>query len=100
MKQTKARTDVPSPLANSQPEGLGSKSPNNIFVSLALDMSWRLAIVVLIPVIGGFKLDGKFHTSPLLTLVGFLVAICGMALVLWRTLLKANQIAMPKKEDK
>lgn len=47
-------------------------------------MSWQLAIVVLIPVIGGFKLDQHFNTSPLWTIVGFLIAIGGMVIVVKR----------------
>jgi F0F1-type ATP synthase assembly protein I len=63
---------------------------------MALDMSWRLAIVVLVPIIGGFKLDGVFNSSPVLTIVGFFVAMGGMALVMWYTLQKANQATEKK----
>lgn len=68
-----------------------SKSPTSVFVSMALDMTWRLAIVVLVPIIGGFELDKRLEMTPLLTIVGFLVAMVGMALVCWRTLQVANE---------
>ena len=71
-------------------------SHSSIFVGMALDMSWRLAIVVLVPVIGGFKLDQRLDTVPLLTITGFLLAMVGMALVLWRMLQQANQVPVPK----
>lgn len=65
-------------------------------MNMALDMSWRLAIVILIPVIGGFKLDELLHTAPILTIVGFLVAMGGMAFVLKRTLQEANSVTTNK----
>jgi hypothetical protein len=49
-------------------------------------MSWQLAIVVLVPIIGGFELDKSLDTLPALTIAGFFVAMVGMALVVWRQL--------------
>jgi F0F1-type ATP synthase assembly protein I len=97
MKQTKAPQAAPTP-----PQDLPKrvKSPSTIFVTLALDMTWRLAIVVLVPVIGGFKLDEKLETTPLLTIVGFLIAMTGMALVVWKMMQKANEATMTKKDKK
>jgi len=63
---------------------------------MALDMSWRLAVVVLVPIIGGFKLDEHFKTSPLWIIVGFLLAMAGFALVIWQTFEAANKIPVPK----
>ena len=65
---------------------------------MALDMSWRLAIVVVIPIVAGFKLDEKFSTAPLLTILGFLLAIGGTILVLRRTLQEAGNVTIPKQE--
>jgi len=73
-------------------------SPSSVFISMALDMSWRLAVVVLVPIIGGFKLDQKLDMSPLLTITGFLLAMAGMALVLWQMLQTISQLPVPKKE--
>ncbi len=55
------------------------------FVS-ALDMSWQLAIVVLVPVVGGFELDKKLGTTPALTMIGFVTAMVGMFVVLRKIL--------------
>lgn len=52
----------------------------------ALNMSWQLAVVVLVPIIGGFKLDQKLDTLPALTIAGFFIAMAGMGLVVWRQL--------------
>lgn len=72
-----------------------AKSPSGVFVGMALDMSWRLAVVVLVPIIGGFYLDKAFATSPLLTIVGFVLAMAGMALVMKQTVDAANEIPAP-----
>jgi F0F1-type ATP synthase assembly protein I len=76
------------------------RSHSSVFIGMALDMSWRLAIAVLVPIIGGFKLDEKLKTTPLLTIVGFLLAMGGMALVMWQTLQAANKIPAPKAQTK
>jgi F0F1-type ATP synthase assembly protein I len=57
-------------------------------------MTWQLAVVVLVPLIGGFKLDEKFHTSPLLTIIGFVLAMAGTAAVLWRMSQTVSQIPL------
>lgn len=54
------------------------------FFSAALSMSWQLAFVVLVPIIGGFELDKKLNMLPLLTVVGFILAMLGMGAVVWR----------------
>lgn len=86
MKQTKA--------------GDKTNNPSAIFVGMALDMSWRLAIVVLVPIIGGFELDQRLKTSPLLTITGFVLAIAGMAIVLWQMLQTVNQMPVPSAPNK
>lgn len=75
-------------------------SPTSVFVGMALDMSWRLAIVVLVPIVGGFKLDEAWDTTPVLTITGFVLAMLGMGLVMWYTLQKANNLPVTPKEKK
>ena len=62
-------------------------------------MSWRLAIAILVPIIGGFELDKWLTTSPVFTIIGFVVAMAGMGLVLWRALQMANRLPVPKLTD-
>jgi F0F1-type ATP synthase assembly protein I len=64
----------------------GGTNPRAEFLAATLSMSWQLAIVVLVPIIGGFELDRKLHTTPLLTIVGFVLAMVAMGLVVWRQL--------------
>jgi len=54
------------------------------FFSATLTMSWQLALIVLIPIVGGFELDRKFHTKPLLTVLGFVLALVGVSAIIWR----------------
>lgn len=75
-------------------------SHTSIFISMVLDMTWRLAIVVLVPIIGSFYLDKWLGTSPVFMVTGFVVAMVGMGLVMWRTMQAANSIEFPKKESK
>jgi len=56
------------------------------FFALAVNMSWQLAIIVLVPIVGGFKLDQYIKTTPLFTIVGFIIAMAGTALTLKRIL--------------
>lgn len=63
---------------------------------MALDMTWRLAIVVLVPIIGGFQLDKALDTSPVFFISGFVLAMTGMGLVMWRTVQAANRVPAPK----
>lgn len=80
MKQTKAAK------AAQVDQSKKSRGPKEEFIVAALNMSWQLAIVVLVPIIGGFELDQKLDTLPALTIAGFFVAMAGMALIVWRQL--------------
>jgi len=66
------------------------------FAVFALNMTWQLAIVVLLPVIGGVELDKKLHTSDTYTIVGLVVALIASGLVMWRTMQAANRLPVPK----
>ncbi|HEX5447942.1 MAG TPA: hypothetical protein VFW90_01950 [Candidatus Saccharimonadales bacterium] len=68
-----------------------SRSNGSIFILAFLDMSWRLAIVVLVPIIGGFELDKHLGTTPALVILGFLIAMLGVFVTLKRTLVDADR---------
>jgi len=61
-----------------------SMQAKNQFIVTTMNMSWQLAIVVLFPLLGGHYLDQKFSTGYLFFGLGFLLAILGMSLVVWR----------------
>lgn len=73
-------------------------SQTSVFISMALDMTWRLAVVVLVPIIGGFYLDQWLDTVPVFTIVGFFLAMGGIAIVFWQTLQTANSVEVPKSK--
>lgn len=91
-----ARSGVPSQPETPPP----TSNPSSAFVSMALDMSWRLAIVVLVPIIGGFQLDQHLHDTPLLTICGFLIAMAGTGIVMWQVLQTSNQVTNGPRSGK
>jgi F0F1-type ATP synthase assembly protein I len=100
MSKTAAHNSTPQSLG-----GTGSETNTDLsrqqtqFVSLALNMGWQLAVVVLVPVVGGVELDKVFNTSPALLLVGLAVALLASIGVMWRTMQAANRLPVPKLTD-
>jgi hypothetical protein len=89
MTKTTAPKKTPSPNGGEQqsvPAAVRVPNPKTEFFMAALNMSWQLAIVVLVPIIGGFELDQKLNSLPALTVVGFVIAMAGMGAVVWRQL--------------
>lgn len=71
-----------------------------LFISSALSMSWQMAVVVLVPVISGVKLDQHFKTGSLLTIVGLIVAVVGMFIVVYKAFKTANDTLKSKCFEK
>jgi len=70
----------------------------SIFLNMALNMTWQLAIVFLVPIVGGFELDKHLKTKPWLTITGVVVAMLGTLLILRQTLKQAAvRTSVPKK---
>ena len=70
----------------------GKQSVTSLFFSMGLDMSWRLALSVLIPIIGGVELDSHFKSGPIFLVVGFALAIALSIVTIRRTLKLANNL--------
>lgn len=75
-----------------------SENPGRVFIILALDMTWRLALAVLIPILAGVYLDKLMKSSAFL-FVGLAIALIGVTLVLWRSMKVANSLPVPKLTD-
>lgn len=91
MKQTKAPKLTPSPSAKEHSRAVANKAvASRTFVSMVLDMSWRLAIVVLLPIIIGSELDTRLKTGYVYLLIGFGVALILAVLVVMRSYQEAN----------
>lgn len=63
-----------------------------LFVATTLNMSWRLALMVIIPTVGGIHLDRRLGTTPSLTLAGFMLAIVGGCMVVWSAVKGINAL--------
>ncbi len=65
-----------------------------MFLRESLDMTWRLAMVVLIPIIAGYELDKLLKTLPLFTMIGLVIAMVSCYLVVMKSLkrLTSNNI--------
>ena len=81
-------------------------SITSLFFSMGLDMSWRLALSILIPIIGGVETDKHFNTAPAFLIVGFVLATVLAVVTIRRTLKLANNLpfaeitkGMKKVED-
>jgi protein-S-isoprenylcysteine O-methyltransferase Ste14 len=96
-KLTPSPTGVKKQFQKSQNTG-EDINPTREFLAASLNMSWKLAIVVMVPVVGGFKLDQKLGWAPTLTITGFVLAMAGTALVLWQVSQQASQIQVPPRK--
>lgn len=70
------------------------------FFGAVMDMSWQMALAVLVPVVGGFELDQKLNTVPALTIIGFILAMAGVALVIRRQLSTFGAISKGSRDTK
>ncbi len=66
------------------------------FLAAALTMSWQLAVVVLVPIIGGVELGKKLGATSAWTFAGLGLALIGSGLVMWQAMQAANRLPVPK----
>src|SRR4051812_33996134 len=95
-KPTLASTARP---AGDQPETQKDKSVSSTFNAAAIGMGWQLAIVVLLPIIGGYKLDQKTGSMPWLTLTGLVLAFVSSLIVIRKALKAMNNFNVDKPEE-
>jgi F0F1-type ATP synthase assembly protein I len=78
--------------------------PQQFLVGSVVSMGWQLAVIVLVPLIGGNILDKRAGTLPWFTLLGLFIAMAGMIVVVSRALKDVNSyvetISKDPKEDK
>jgi hypothetical protein len=99
MKQTKAPKSTPSPRKVKQSKEVDKgQNPTSVFISLALDMSWKLAVVVLLPIIAGSVLTNRYNTEWYL-LGGIAIALIMAVVVVYQSYGIANN-AETKKGSK
>lgn len=84
--------------ANPNEKLADSMYQRSLFLNLALNMSWQLAIVVIVPIVGGHLLDNHFKTHPWITIIGAIIAAAGVFIILKQTVKEAAvRISTPKK---
>jgi F0F1-type ATP synthase assembly protein I len=89
-------------MLNSHPNKKDAIKPEQIsnargmFLNMAINMSWQLAVVVLVPILAGVKLDKVFGTHNILLFVGLGLALVGSVAVMWRAVQAANRLPVPK----
>lgn len=62
----------------------------SLFIVLAANMTWQLAVAVLLPLLGGYYLDQYFHSAPWLLAIGCLLAVLGVIGVMINIVRMAN----------
>ncbi len=91
MSKSSAPKTTPTP-AKGKVKQQASADQRRIFFAAVVDMSWQLAIVVLVPIVGGYELDKHFKTTPTLTIIGFVLAMAGTFMVMRRVVAQANEL--------
>ena len=66
------------------------------FLVYAANMSWQLAVVVVVPIALGAWLDKKFAVGNLWVFVGLGFALVASTAVVWRMVALANRLPVPK----
>lgn len=63
-----------------------------LFITEVFGLSWRLAIAVLLPLIGGIQLDKRYDSEPILTLIGLVIAFILGSITVWTAVKKVNEL--------
>jgi F0F1-type ATP synthase assembly protein I len=103
MKKTTTPLQTPSPHTGTSHMSVEVGRETNIlaeFFSATFTMAWQLALTVLVPIVGGFELDKKLHTSPFLTIVGCLLAVAGVGAVVWRQYRIVSSLPVPQTKER
>lgn len=93
-----------STIKNSDPavDRLAAVGARNMLVGSMISTGWRLAIMVLAPIILGAQLDKRLDSSPTYTLAAFCIAITGSGLLIYKTYgdIQKQQLLSEAKKSK
>jgi len=78
------------------PDLLDKAATRQMFLAAVTDMSWQLAVVVLVPIIGGYELDKAINTFPAFLIIGLIIAMLGTAAVVHKQLQKFGPMPTSK----
>ncbi len=99
MKRAATRSKVTTPVAESGFDKLAQiADAKTQFMSAAINMSWQLAVTIIVPVIIGVKLDDHYHSSPSWTLTALFLAVFMAGGVVYKSLrgVSATQVSNNK----
>ncbi len=63
-----------------------------LFIGSTMNLSFRLAITVLIPLVGGIKIDQRYDSAPSFTLAGIVLAISFGTAAVMSTVKEVNEL--------
>lgn len=90
MGKAAKRTTSTTPEVNDIEKRLAVLNAGSQFIGATLNMGWRLAITVVVPIVGGVKIDQHFGTSPNYTLAGVMLAAAAGCAVVWTSVKEVN----------
>jgi hypothetical protein len=91
MGKAAARKVTPTTVVEDElDQRLATINAGSQFIGATLNMGWRLALTVLIPLLGGIELDKHLHTSPSFTLGGMMLAAVASSAAVWATIKEVN----------
>lgn len=61
------------------------------FIGATVNMGWRLAVTVVIPIVIGVKADERFNSSPSYTLTGLIIAATAGCVAVWSSVKEVNR---------
>ncbi|HEX5797830.1 MAG TPA: AtpZ/AtpI family protein [Candidatus Saccharimonadales bacterium] len=67
------------------------KKAKRLFFAGLVDISWRLAVAIILPIVAGYWLDNKMDSGNLFTLIGLLFGTILAGLVIYRTYKTLNK---------
>lgn len=100
MIKTKAQVKKPSPRTTNKAKKYDKyANASGLFFSLALDMTWKLAIVVLVPVVLGSFIDNHYKVKGNVYLFfGLILGFILSFIVIRTTVVQSNQITKEIKD--
>ena len=104
-RKSKASTPARAPKKTVQPkmavdpaaEYARTVGVRTTFITLALNMGWRMAIAIILPTAIGWSLDRRFHSAPSYALAGLFIGVFLAILIIVDTVRGLNS---PQTKEK
>ncbi len=98
-KTVKAARPSPTPAQSDIERYESTLNAKQLFYSSVLDMGWRLAVVVIVPIVIGVKLDDRYNTTPSWTLTALILAAFGAVMVVSKSVKEANRVVNEELQE-